>query len=76
MYSLIIIEEDGVDVLEYLLQVGLDSRRFLCLGEYLQEVIIREEVEPSELLPLLLKVVVQLFLNDFKVLIGLLETLK
>lgn len=58
------VELNFVDVFEDLLEVGLHSRRLFGLAEDFQQLVIAQEEEPSELLALLLKVAVELFLNE------------
>lgn len=60
---LLMVELDGVDVLEYLLEMRLDCCGLFGLGKDFEEIVVREEVESSKTLSFLLKVVVQFFLD-------------
>ena len=56
---------DGVNVFENLFEVGLNSCGLFGLGQNLEKVIIGEEVKTGKLLSLLLKILIEAFLDLF-----------
>lgn len=54
MDTFLLIKLNGMNILENLLQMWLDSSWFFGLREDLQELIVGEEIESSKLIPLLL----------------------
>ena len=67
---------DPVDALKAFSQMRLDSCWVFGLGENLQQLIIREEIESRESHPLGLQVLTQSFLNLFQQLVALTKILQ
>ncbi len=72
----LVVEFNRVDILKDFFQMRLDSCRLLGLRQYLQEVVIRQEVKPRKFLPLLLQIFIQRFLNILQLLIRILKLLQ
>ena len=69
-------EDKSAYVVETLVNVLLYCFDVLCIREYLQQLIVREEVEPWELLSLLLQVLLEVLLDPIELLVVAEELLK
>jgi len=73
MNSIVILELKISHSFEHFTQVRTHITNFLCLRENFKQLIIRQEIETSEIGTLLLKIVSETLLHDFKILVSLLE---